>query len=134
LPSEPRWLTADEVIQLNQTAVELTGEPFHLRDRGLLESACARPQQHFHYESQTDVIELSVILLLAVARNHPFTQGNKRTAFAAAVAFLHVNGWSLDGIVDGEPFAEVIIDAIVGRSSDEVLFVLMKVHAKPHPT
>ncbi len=79
MASEPLWLSPDEIEDINRAIVAVTGETFFVRDQGLLESACARPQQHWHYDDQRDVVELAVALLLGVARNHPFEQGNKRT-------------------------------------------------------
>ena len=95
MPNEPRWLAADAVIALNQEAVRRTSERFLLRDAALLESACANPANRWHYAGESDVLALGVAVMLALARNHPFEQGNKRTAFAAFVAFLDINGYRL---------------------------------------
>jgi death-on-curing protein len=87
LANEPVWLTADHLIEFNELEVAATGEPHVVRDMSGLESAIGRPINHWHY-GETDVVALAVALLLGVARNHPFLQGNKRTAFAAADYFL----------------------------------------------
>jgi death-on-curing protein len=92
LRSEPVWVTAKAVIRANQRAVTDAGEPFFIRDRGLLESALARAQNQWAY-GENDLATLAVAVLLGVARNHPFGQGNKRAAFAAAEYFLFLNGW-----------------------------------------
>lgn len=63
-----------------------------LRDAGLLESALARPRQHYAYSSP-DVIELAAIYTTGIVRNHPFVDGNKRTGFATGIAFLLLNGF-----------------------------------------
>jgi death-on-curing protein len=84
LASEPDWLSPEEVGELNQIAVEQTGEPYILRDAGLLESACFSARHHWLYDDTAAIPDLAGVLLLALARNHPFAQGNKRTAFAAA--------------------------------------------------
>ena len=89
---EPIWLSAETVIYINKEVVRETGEPFFLRDRGLLESAVANPINRFHYDGVEDVVSLATTLLFAVARNHPFEQGNKRTGFLAAVVFLETDG------------------------------------------
>src|SRR6266702_175593 len=62
-----------------------------MRDAGLLESALARPRQHYAYGSP-DIIELAAIYTAGIVRNHPFVDGNKRTGFATGVAFLELNG------------------------------------------
>ena len=61
-----------------------------LRDTGLLESALARPQHLFHY-GQPSLPELAAAYAAGVVRNHPFLDGNKRTGFVLAAAFLEIN-------------------------------------------
>jgi death on curing protein len=82
----------------------MTGEPYFLRDPGLLESAVMRPQNHWNY-GEKDMVLLAGALLLGINRNHPFEQGNKRTALAATSQFLRANGYTLvapDGVTLGE--------------------------------
>ena len=67
------------------------GEP-GLRDAGALESAIMRPQIGY-YDS---IIEEAAALLESLAMNHPFVDGNKRTAFAATEVFLRINGYFID--------------------------------------
>ncbi len=93
--SEPLWLPKDEVIATNKKAVAETGEPFFVRDHGLLESALAKPQQHYYYGGEIDVVSLASVLLFGIARNHAFEQGNKRTGFLSAILFLELNGYML---------------------------------------
>ena len=83
-----------------------------MRDRGLLESALAKPQNEFFYRHVEDVGSLATTLLFGIARNHPFAQGNKRTGFLSAVDFLEINGYRLD--VSDEEF-------LLGRLVVEVL-------------
>lgn len=122
MANEPVWLTADLLIEFNELEVFATGEPHVLRDLGGLESAIARPVNHWHY-GEADVVALAVALLLGIARNHPFLQGNKRTAFAAADYFLYLNGYDLT-VEDSEALADVIVDAIRGDVSEHYLIEL----------
>ena len=131
MASEPLWLSPDDVEGINRAIVAVTGENFFVRDHGLLNSACARPQQHWHYDAQRDVLELAVVLLLGVARNHPFEQGNKRTAFVAAREFLALNGWELSDGLDSQAAADVIIAAIIGETADDALVVLLSRFIQP---
>jgi death-on-curing protein len=100
LRSEPNWLPLDRVLAINQDAVAETGETYFVRDQGLLESALAKPQNHWAY-GEDDIVVLAVQLLDGIAKNHAFEQGNKRTAFIAAVMFLKANGYKLTA-PDGE--------------------------------
>jgi death on curing protein len=128
LPSEPRWLGADQLIAINQDLVARTGEPHGLRDRGLLESAAAKPINHWHYGEQ-DTVPLAFSLLVGIVRNHPFLQGNKRTALAAADIFLHLNGWEL--AVPDDTLAQPIIDMLSGKMSEEALLALFEASVAP---
>ena len=129
LPSEPQWLNAELLIQLNARIVAATGEPHFIRDVGLLESALARPVNHWHY-GEGDMIALAAALLLGIARNHPFGQGIKRTAFEAADAFLYLNGYELD-LPDGAAAADLIVDVMTGSAGEDALIALFEQGLKP---
>ena len=87
MPSEPIWLTEAQVVRINERLVEQTGEPHALLQPGLLSSGMARPRNRWSYGEQ-DVANLAGMLLLGIGMNHPFEQGNKRTAITAAKVFL----------------------------------------------
>lgn len=87
-----------------------------MRDSGLLESAIAKPLNHWAY-GEDDIVVLAVKLLLGIAQNHPFEQGNKRTAFTAAATFLEMNGYELDA-PDGEMFGKLIERVIIDDLSE----------------
>jgi len=114
LPNEPTWLSIDEIIEINQITVESTGEPFLIRDMGLVENAWAKPINHWHY-GERDIAALSVKTLFGIAQGHAFEQGNKRTGFIGAVAFLNLNGHNLIA-PDSVNMAEAIIDVIKNNS------------------
>ncbi|HEY3800184.1 MAG TPA: type II toxin-antitoxin system death-on-curing family toxin [Caulobacteraceae bacterium] len=115
MPSEFLWPTPEEAIAINRAVVADTGEPFGLLDENRLASALASARNHWAYEQEDDAITLAVILLLAVARNHPFRQGNKRTALAIAYNFLNNAGHDLVG-----PNSTDLADAIVGALTGEL--------------
>ncbi len=98
------------IIRLNAILVEETGEPHAIVSRESLESACAKPRNHWNY-GETCVANLATELLFGIARNHPFLQGNKRTAFAAMIGFLGVNGYKFmvdDDVACGNHIIEVL--------------------------
>lgn len=72
-----------------------------MRDAALLESALARPQNHYAY-GETDTFQLAASYAEAISRNHAFVDGNKRTAFYVAVDFLEQNGFQLQAAKDVE--------------------------------
>ena len=95
----------------------MTGEPYHLRDVGLLESALAAPYNLRLYEGQKDILTLGIRLMAKIAQNHPFAQGNKRTGFGAGVAFIERNGLFVE-LPDTEKVADRFIDLTTGAMSE----------------
>lgn len=87
-----------------------------LRDGGLLESALARPRQHYAYSSP-DVIELAALYTAGLVRNRPFVDGNKRTGFAIGVVFLELNGFVFNAT---EEDATQAVFALAAGELDEV--------------
>ena len=79
--NEPVWLDVEQAIAVNQDEVAETGEPHSVLDMGKLESAFGRPQNHFHYTGDNDILRLAMILVEGIAQAHAFEQGNKRTAW-----------------------------------------------------
>ncbi len=98
---EPDWLDKDFVLFLHDLVIEETGGSQGVRDEALLESALSRPQNAYHYEN-ADIHELAAIYAEGISSNHPFIDGNKRTAFAAAGMFLEANGYELGVEKDNE--------------------------------
>jgi death-on-curing protein len=88
---EPEWLRPDVVVAVHELLLADFGGPRGIRDAGLLESALARPCNVFAYREAT-VCEPAASYAFGVIRNHPFIDGNKRTAFALATVFLELNG------------------------------------------
>jgi death-on-curing protein len=64
-----------------------------LSDRGLLQSALARPRQHHAYAASRDIIAMAGLYTAGIVRNRPFVDGNKRTGFVIGVLFLEFNGF-----------------------------------------
>jgi death on curing protein len=89
--TEPAWLDRRLVLEVHAAQIAEHGGAAGIRDEGLLESALARPQNHHHYTG-ADIPELAAFYALAIARNHPFVDGNKRTAYVALELFLAKNG------------------------------------------
>ena len=81
---------------LHDRTLALHGGPSGIRDDGLLESALQRPKNRFHYENETDICVLAATYAVGVASNHPFVDGNKRTAYQAMILFLALNGRPLN--------------------------------------
>jgi death on curing protein len=87
-----RHLTVSAVLAIHEVAIKAHGGTPGLRDAALLESAVAAPQASFGGEALIkEGIEIAAAYLFYLCRNHPFLDGNKRTALAACLVFLESN-------------------------------------------
>jgi death-on-curing protein len=89
-----RWLSEAVILAIHDEQLAEHGGGSGVRDAGLLSSALARPEQLAHY-GRPDVADLAAAYAFGIARNHPFVDGNKRTAFVAAGLFLALQGQRL---------------------------------------
>jgi len=89
--SDWRWLRQDVVLAAPDAQLAEHGGASGLRDAGLLDSALARPQNLAAY-AEPDAADLAAAHAFGIVRNHPFVDGNKRTALVAAELFLVLNG------------------------------------------
>ncbi len=90
------WIRLDVVLAMHEEALMLHGGPEGVRDLGLLESALARPKNLFAYcEGEPTLAQFAACYAKGIVANHPFVDGNKRTAFTVSVTFLRLNGVKL---------------------------------------
>ena len=111
--SEPLWLSRRAVEMIHAEQLAEHGGSAGLRDEGLLDSALARAQNRFAY-GEADLPALAASYAHGLARNHPFVDGNKRTAFLAAYTFLGLNGLDLHA-----PEAEAVVMTL-GLAAGEI--------------
>lgn len=91
---QPRWLSEAEILAIHERLLAEHGGLAGIRDIGLLRSAIDRPKNLFAYEKPSS-FDLAAICAHGIAKNHPFNDGNKRTALMAAYTFLGKNGQQL---------------------------------------
>ena len=113
--SEPIWLTRQMVVAIHDEQLAIHGGASGLRDEGMLESALDRPKNKWAYE-QAELAELAAAYGFAIARNHPFVDGNKRTSLLALYTFLGLNGIDFD-VPEAE--AAAVILALAAGEVDE---------------
>jgi death-on-curing protein len=89
------WIVDSVVSAIHEAQLAEHGGIAGTRDQGLLSSALARPQNLAAYGEDVDAPSLAASYAFGVARNHPFLDGNKRTAFVVMELFLNLNGWIL---------------------------------------
>jgi death-on-curing protein len=115
---EPEWVTMPIVLAIHDEQLAIHGGSSGLRDVALLESALGRPRNKWAYEN-AELPELAAAYGFGIARNHPFVDGNKRTALLAIYTFLGVNG--VDFIVSEADAAAMILSLAAGEVSEESL-------------
>jgi death-on-curing protein len=116
--NEPEWLELNIVLDVHAEQLALFGGGDGVRDMGLLESALARPQNKHAY-GEEDLHVLAAAYAFGIARNHPFIDGNKRTAFASMIVFLGLNGIDLD--VPSEQATAILFSVASGEVGEEGL-------------
>ena len=109
------WLTREAVDIFHAEQLAEHGGLAGLKDENALEAALARPINKALYENP-DVYELAAANLFGIARNHPFSDGNKRTAFVAAYVFLRLQGYKVEA-TQGQIIAFVL--AVAAGEIDE---------------
>ena len=88
--AEPVWIEAELALAIHDRQLAEHGGPVGVRDPSALESALARARNQWSY-GETDLCVLAAAYAYGVARNHPFADGNKRTAWVLARLFLALN-------------------------------------------
>ena len=117
--SEPKWLLTDFVIAVHGMLLAEHGGPSGVRDKVMLESALARPLNKYHYEPATSICELASAYSYGIAMNHPFVDGNKRTALMAGIVFLEINDVHL---ISSEAETAAVFEALAaGKLTEEEL-------------
>lgn len=110
-----RWLSRQAVDIIHAEQLAAHGGLHGLKDENALEAALARPQNKAAY-GEPDVFELAAAYLYGITRNHPYSDGNKRTGFLAAYAFLLTHGQRVQA-KQGEVIAFVL--AVAAGEIDE---------------
>jgi death-on-curing protein len=122
------YLTVAEVLAMHADLIERYGGTQGIRDQGLLEAALYRPQTGYY----GDLIEEAAALWESLSQNHPFLDGNKRTAFAATYTFLAINGARLTA--EAEETSTFLADLYeTNQLSFDKLVPWLRSHVSPDP-
>lgn len=113
------WLSRQLILAVHDEQLAEHGGAIGVRDEGLLDSALARPLNRAGY-GEPDIAELGALYGIAIARNHPFVDGNKRTAYVALESFLLLNGCRFP-VSDAE--AVVMMLAMASGEIDDAEFI-----------
>jgi death-on-curing protein len=114
---EPEWVLKSVVLALHDEQLAEHGGRVGLRDEGLLDSALARPKNAFAFAAETDLATLAAAYAIAIAKNHPFIDGNKRVSNVVTFMFLALNGRNLQA--DASEQVRVWLAIANGSMSEE---------------
>ncbi len=126
MSEEPVWIREDVVHALHNRQLAEHGGGQGLRDQELLESALNAPKNNFHYEQQSPIEELAASYAFSLAKNHPFVDGNKRTAYICMRLFLKLNGKDIEASQEEKVSAMLALAS--GRMSQNELAQWIKQH------
>jgi death-on-curing protein len=125
--SEPEFLTLDEVLGIHADQIRVYEGASGLRDLALLRSAIAMPETTFDGEYlHPSVFEMAAAYLFHLARNHPFVDGNKRTALMCALVFLGLNGERLRA--DPDDLYSLVVGVAAGEVDKAEVSVFLRRH------
>jgi len=126
----PIFLALDEVLSLHADQIERYGGGSGVRDMTLLESALGMPRASMggKYLHGT-LAEMAAAYLFHIARNHPFVDGNKRTALMTTLIFLGLNGRSLEARDD--ELADLVLGVAAGKVSKAQTGVFIERYSRP---
>lgn len=125
---DPIWISEELSLAIHQRQLAEHGGLDGVRDRGLLQSALARPRHLFAYNDPTpDLPVLAAAYAFGIARNHPFLDGNKRTAAVVCETFLELNGMNLDA-ADADVYT-IFLNLAAGSVSEQQLAEWLKNHS-----
>jgi death-on-curing protein len=122
------WLDPKVLLAVHEEQLAEHGGASGTRDLGLFESALARPQNLAHYGAP-DVADLAASYGCGIARNHPFVDGNKRTAFVAVELFLVLNGHEL--LADDADCVLTMLAVAAGTLDEPAFAQWLREHSAP---
>lgn len=131
-PRSPAFLTLSEVLRIHEDQLERYGGERGVRDIGLLQSAVSMPAAGFAGRFlHEDLFEMAAAHLFHIARNHPFVDGNKRTAVVCALVFLALNDPEIDASED--ELVKMVRGVAQGRVRKDAVAQFLRSHARGRP-
>ena len=116
--NEPVWVTEEDCLSFHDKLLARFGGGSGVLDKGLLLSALARPQHIFVYEKPS-LFDLAAAYAHGIIKNHPFIDGNKRTALATCLVFLSENGCLSQEKLDVDAWEQLVLDVAASRIDRE---------------
>lgn len=125
----PRFLDLAEVLEIHRSRIQLYGGKDGIRDAVLLQSALAQPasgleERYFH----SNLYLMAAAYLFHISRNHPFVDGNKRTALACCLIFLDYN--DIEIVTESDNLEELVLQTAQGALTKDQIAKTLRTYAK----
>ena len=118
-PDDCVHLSINIVREIHTEAIKQFGGLKRVRDENLLASAVLTPQSRFGGKSPyADIVEVAAAYLFYICKNHPFLDGNKRTAMMAGIVFLRLNG--IESKADNHQWEKLMLDVASGKIDRDI--------------
>jgi death-on-curing protein len=124
---EPLWIEERDVLAIHGRLIDIHGGATGLRDRGLLQSALARPRQHYAYADSADIVAMAALYTAGIVANHPFVDANKRTGFVVGILFLELHG--SDFKASEEDATQAVFDLAAGTLDETAYATWLRANA-----
>jgi death-on-curing protein len=122
---EPRWVQIEVIKAIHTRQINEHGGIHGIRDTSLLQSAMDAPKNSFHYGAES-IIAMAAKYAYSLASNHPFADGNKRTAYICMRLFLKLNGYDISA--DGKEKIHLMTSIASGTMSVEAITAWLNDH------
>jgi death on curing protein len=128
---QPRWLLINVILALREATIAEHGGAAGIRDRGLLESALARPRNLLAYSEDVSEFDLAACYAYGLVKSHCLVDGNKRIALIAALTFLDLHGWRLEA--SREDRVQMFMGLAAGEISESRLSEWLRASSREIP-
>ena len=125
-----KWLSRSAIEIIHQEQIAEHGGLSGLKDINALEAALSRPL-HKHAYGEQDIFKLAAAYLYGLARNHPFSDGNKRIAYLASFTFLLINGHLIEA--SQAEVIEFVLAVAAGEIDEDGVTRFLRDHTVPYP-
>jgi death-on-curing protein len=122
------WIEERDAVAIHDRLLALHGGGVGVRDRGLLQSALGRTQQHNANSEIPDVVQMAALYTAGMVRNHLFIDGNKRTGFVLGVLFLELHGFEFNA--SEEDATQAVMELAAGTLDEAGYTAWLRQNAK----
>ena len=121
---EPEWLTESMLLAIHAQQIERYGGAHGVLDANVVGSALARPVHRSAYDAEADIADFAASYLVGFAQTQGFNDGNKRTALAAALVLLRLNGYALHA--PGRELYALVMRVSTNQAGDDVVAAYLR--------